>query len=163
MGDPIENGGKAGGEIQLTESEIEAQLLQGRGCGRFVWSEIQNKLGSIVVAGDCDTVAGREAVEEGMNRLKMASLDEIHGRTGFDEKQDLCGLVDTEEIGDGLLYSVVEQVEVFTAKTADELPTWVGDDDSDVDTVHANANVGRRLGGLLRKSGWRKEKSPTYE
>ena len=43
-----------------------------------------------------------------MNRLKMATLDEIDGWTGFDEEQDLGRLVDTEEIGDGLLDTVVE-------------------------------------------------------
>jgi hypothetical protein len=120
-------------------------------------------LGGIVVAGDGDAVAEREAVEEGMNGLKMATLDEIYGWTGFDEKQDLGWLVDTKEIGDGLFDAVIEEMKVFTAKTADELPARIGDDDSDVDAVHTDADVGRGLDGLLGKSGWRKQKSPSYK
>jgi hypothetical protein len=155
MGEPIENGDKAGGEIQLTESEIEAQLVQSGGGVEFVWREIQNKLGSIVVAGDGDAVTGREAIEERMNRLKMATLDEIHSWTGFDEEQDLSWLVDVKEIRDGLFDAVIEKMKVFTVEAADELPARVGDDDSDVDAVNIDADVGSRLGELLGKSGFR--------
>jgi hypothetical protein len=161
MSEPIENGGKTGGEIQLTESKIEAQLLQRGGGVPFVWSEIQNKLGSIVVTGDGDAVAGRKAVEESMNRLEVTTLDEIYGWTGFDEEQDLGGFVDAEEIREGLLDAVIEKMKVFTGKTADKLPARVSDEDSDVDAVHGDADVGRRLGGLLGKSGWRKEETPS--
>ena len=96
-----------------------------------------------------------------MNRLEVATLDEIYGRTGFDEEQHLGWLVDTEKIRDGLLDAVIEEMKVFTVKTADELPAWVGDDDSDIDAVHADADVGRRLGGLLGKSQGRKQKRPS--
>ena len=77
-----------------------------------------------------------------MDRLKMAALYEIHGWTSFDEEQNLGGLVHGEEICDGLLDAVVEQVEVLAMKTADELATSVGDDHSDVYAVHADSNIG---------------------
>ena len=47
------------------------------------------------------------------------------------------------EIGDGLLDAVVEDVEVFAAKTINEIAVGIGDDDADVDAIHADAN---RLG-----------------
>src|SRR5208282_4684476 len=111
----------------------------------------------IVVTSDGDEVAGCEAFEEGLDRLKMAALEEIYGWAGFNEEQDLGALVDTEKIRDGLLDAVIENVEVFAAETTDKLPARVGDDDSNVDTVDADADVGRRLGRLLRKSGWHKQ------
>jgi hypothetical protein len=92
-----------------------------------------------------------------MDRLKMAALDEIYGWACFDEEQDLSRLVNSEEIRDGLLDTVVEKVEVFAVKTANELPARVGDDDSDVDAVHTDVVVGWGLGGLLAKSGGRKQ------
>jgi hypothetical protein len=88
----------------------------------------------------------------------MAALDEIHGWTSFDEEQNLGGFVHGEEIRDGLLNAVVEQVEVLAVKTADELATSVGDDDPDVDAVYADSYVGSRLVGLLRGSGRREQK-----
>ena len=94
-----------------------------------------------------------------MDRLKMAALEEVDGWTGFDEEQDLGGFVDGEEIRDGLLDAVVEKVEVFAVQAADELSARVGDDDSDVDAVHTDADVGSRLDGLLRKSGRRKQEN----
>ena len=141
----------------MAESKIEAQLVQCSAGGTFVWSVFQYEFRSIVVTGDGDSVAGGKAIEEGMDRLKMAALDEIYGWTCFDEEQDLSRLVDGEEIRDGLLDTVVEKVEVFAVKTANELPVRVGDDDSDVDAVHADADVGRGLGGLLAKSGRKQE------
>jgi hypothetical protein len=87
----------------------------------------------------------------------MAALDEIHGWTSFDEEQNLGGFVHGEEIRDGLLDAVVEKVEVLAVETTDELATSVGDDDSDANAVYADAYVGSRLIGLLRKTGRRKQ------
>jgi hypothetical protein len=89
----------------------------------------------------------------------MAALKKIYGWTGFDEEQNLGGFVDAEEIRDRLLDTVIEEMEVFAVKTADELPARVGDHDSDVDAVHADVDVRRRLGGLLAKSGGCKQES----
>jgi hypothetical protein len=91
--------------------------------------------------------------------LKMAALEKIDGWTSFDKKKDLGGLVHAKEIGDGLLGAVVEQVEVFAAHAADELAARIGDDDADVDAIHADANVGSGLGRLLRKSGRREQEN----
>jgi len=87
--------------------------------------------------------------------LKMAALEKVDGWASFDKKEDLGGLVNAKEIGDGLLGAIVEQVEVFAAHAADELAARIGDDNADVDAIYTDANVGGGLGGLLRKSGGR--------
>jgi hypothetical protein len=87
-----------------------------------------------------------------MDRLQMATLDEIHGWPSFDEEQNLGRFVHGEEIRDGLLDAVVEKVEVFALKTANELATNVGDDDPDIYAVYADSYVGSRLVGLLREN-----------
>jgi hypothetical protein len=89
----------------------------------------------------------------------MAALQKIHGWAGFDEQQYLGGLVDTEEIRNRPLDAVVEKLEAFTVQAADELASRVGDDDSDVDAIHTDANAGRWLGGLLWRSGWHKQET----
>lgn len=142
VGEPIESGGEAGGQIQLTKSEIETQLVQCGSSGAFVWGVFQYEFWGFVVAGNGDAVAGRETIEEGMDRLKMAALYEIHGWTSFDEEQNLGGFVHGQEICDGLLDAVVEQVEVLAVKTANELATSVGDDHADANAVHADSYVG---------------------
>ncbi len=91
--------------------------------------------------------------------MKMAALEEVDGRARFDEEQDLSGFVDVEEIRDGLLEAVVEQMEVFAVQAADELSARVGYDDSDVYAVHMDANVRSRLDRLLRKSARRKKEN----
>src|ERR1700693_3692031 len=83
----------------------------------------------------------------------MAAFEEVDSWACFDEEQDLGGFVDVEEIRDGLLGTVVEKVEVFAVQAADEVSARVAHDDSEVDAVDADANVGSGLGGLLRKSG----------
>ncbi len=87
----------------------------------------------------------------------MAALEKVDGGTGLDEEQDLSGLVNAEEIGDALLGAVVEQVEIFAVQAADELAARVGDNDAHVDAIHTDANIGRRLDGLLRKRGRREQ------
>jgi hypothetical protein len=62
-----------------------------------------------------------------------------------------------------LLDAVVEKVEVFTAQTTYELPARVGDDDSDVDAVHADTDLGRGLDGLLGESERREQKIESEE
>ena len=94
-----------------------------------------------------------------MHSLKMAALEKVDGGTGFDEEEDLGGLVHAEKIRDGLLGAVVEQAEVFAVQAGDEQAMRIGDDDAHVDAIHTDANVGRRLDGLLRKSAWREQQS----
>ncbi len=42
----------------MSEAEIEAQLVKCCSGGRFVWREIEDGVGSCVVTGDGDAVAG---------------------------------------------------------------------------------------------------------
>ena len=92
----------------MTEAEVKVQPVQSCGGRRFIRREIEDGFGSGVVAGDGHAVAGRETIEEGVDRLKMAALEEVDGWAGFDEEQDLSGFVDVEEIRDGLLEAVIE-------------------------------------------------------
>jgi len=92
----------------LTEAEIEVQPVESCGGRRLIRGEIEHRFGSRVVTGDGDAVAGRETIEEGVDRLHMTALEEVHGWAGFDEEQDLGGFVDVEEIRDGLLDAVIE-------------------------------------------------------
>ena len=94
-----------------------------------------------------------------MDSLKMATLEEINGRAGLDKEQDLGGFVDAQEIRDGLLGTIIEQVEVFAAQAADKLPVRIGDDDSYIDAVHSDADAGRRRCRLLGKGGSREQES----
>jgi hypothetical protein len=89
-----------------------------------------------------------------MNGAKMAALEKVNRGTGFHQKQNLARLVDAEEIGDGLFDAVVENAEVLAMKTSDKAAVWIGDDHSYIDAVHADANVGRILIRLLRKTPW---------
>jgi hypothetical protein len=86
-----------------------------------------------------------------VDRLKVGALEEVNGWAGFDEEKDLGRPVHAEEIGDGLLGAVVENMEVLTVEASDELTTRVGDDDPNVYAVYADMNVGRGLSRLLRK------------
>jgi len=74
--------------------------------------------------------------------LKVGALDEINGWAGFDEEKDLGRPVHAEEIGDGLLGTVVENMEVFTGEASYELTARVSDDDANVYAVYADMNVG---------------------
>jgi hypothetical protein len=57
-----------------------------------------------------------------------------------------------------LLHAIIEKVKVLAAQASNELSARVGNNDADVDTVHANANVGRGLCvGLLRDGGRREQ------
>src|SRR5580693_8373995 len=111
MREPIEGGGQARREIQLTEAEIKAQLIQRSSGSEFVGCEIEDRLQSFVVASDGDTVTGRETIEQGVDSLQMAALQKVHGWAGFDKQQHLGGLVDTEEIRNRPLDAVVEKLE----------------------------------------------------
>jgi hypothetical protein len=50
-------------------------------------------------------------------------------------------------------------MEVFAVQAADELSARVSYDDSDVDAVHTDANVGSRRDRLLSQSARRKKES----
>ncbi len=89
----------------------------------------------------------------------MAAFEEVNGWAGFDEQKDLGWIVNVKEIRDGLLSAVVEHVEVLAVQAADEFAAGVGDDDANVYAVHADANVGRFLGRLLRMRGVHKHES----
>lgn len=141
----------------MSETEIEAQLVQGTRGDGFVWSEIKDRFDGFIVASDGNAVGVRETIEQRVDSLKMATLDKVHCGTSFDEKKDLRRFVYAEEIRDGLLDAVVENVEIFAAEAADELSAGAGDEDSNVDAVNADANVGRALGRLLGKSGGLKQ------
>jgi len=93
----------------------------------------------------------------------MAPLKKIDSGPGFDEKEDLSGLVDGQKIGDGLLDAIVEDVEIFPAKASYELAMGVRDEDADVDAIDTDANVRKRLCRLLRKSGRRKDEGASGE
>ena len=80
-------------------------------------------------------------------------MEEVDGWAGFDEQEDLGRPLHAEEIGDGLLGAVVENMEVFTREASDELTARVGDDDADVYAVHVDMNVWGGLSCLLGKSG----------
>src|SRR5580692_539545 len=82
----------------------------------------------------------------------MASLKKIDGWAGFDQDENLSGLIDAEKIRNRLFDAVVEKAKVFVVQATDELPARIGNDHADIDSVDANTNVGRGLdGGLLRE------------
>jgi len=57
LGQPIEDDGNAGREVELAEAEIEVELVQRPRRGPFVGGEIENGLRRMVVAGDGHAVA----------------------------------------------------------------------------------------------------------
>jgi hypothetical protein len=59
----------------------------------------------------------------------------------------LSGFFDGEEVGDGLPRIVIEDLEVFSVQTLDEVAGGVGDGDADVYAVYGYAD-GRGLLGL---------------
>ena len=69
-------------------------------------------------------------------REKVVFGEEEDRGAGFDEEHELGGLFDGEEIGDGLLDVVVEDLEVFAAEAGDEMTGGVGYGDADVDAVY---------------------------
>src|SRR6266446_7329404 len=80
-------------------------------------------------------------------------------------REKLRGLFDGEEVGDGLLDAVVEDLEVVSAEAFDEATGAVGDGDADVHAIYGDAD-GR--GGLLglrpgRRRGQEKEKEDSQK
>ena len=131
---------QAGGEIQLTKSEIEANAAQGILRGAFVRGEIEQREGRFGIAGEGHAVSGGEAVEQGAGGVEVRVLEEIDGRARFDEEQDLRGIIHGSEFGDGLLDPVIENVEVFPMQAFDEFAAHVGDDDADIDAFDGEAD-----------------------
>ncbi len=84
------------------------QLVQGPSGDRLIGSEIKDRLGGFVVAGDGHTVVGRKAFEQCLDSFQMTPLKEVDGGSSFDEEKDPGGLVHAQEIRDRLLNAVVE-------------------------------------------------------
>jgi hypothetical protein len=144
----------------LSETQIEAQLIEGARGDGLVRCEIEDRLGSFIVASDGNAVAGGEAREKGAHGLKVAALEEVDSRASLDEEKNLGGLVDAEEIRDGLFDTIIEYMEFLAAKASDKPPSRVRDEHSNVDAIDANANVRSSPGRLLRKSvGYKRERA----
>jgi len=152
-GEPVERGGKTGGEVKLAEANVEAQLIESAGGNLFVGNEIEDRLGVLVIAGDSDAVGGGKAVEENFDGLQVAFLQEIDGGAGFDEEKDLGRFIDIEKIGDGLGDTIIEEQEVMALEAGEELAAGVGDGNADADAFDADTNVGslRNLLSLRRQ------------
>src|SRR5262249_15142496 len=108
---------------ERAEANVVANPFERGFGGRLVGGEVEKKLRRGVVLGDGDTISGREAFEKRVRSAYVAGLQEIDGRAGFHEQENLCGLVDRSEIGDGLLDNVIDDMEVFAAKTFDKVAT----------------------------------------
>jgi hypothetical protein len=91
--------------------------------------------------------------------MKMCALEQVHGWSGFDEEKDLGRPIHAEEIGDGLLRAIVENVEVLAGEASDELTARVGNYNANVYAVYADMNVGSSLNRLLGKCGRDKDES----
>jgi len=97
------------------------QLVQSACGDGFVRREIKDWLGGFIVASNGDAVVWSEAREKCVDSLQVGALEEINGWACFDEEQDLGRPVHAEEISDGLLGAVVENMEVFTGEASHEL------------------------------------------
>ena len=158
-GEPVERSGKAGGEVELAEADIEAQLIESAGGDLFVGDEIEDRLGVLVIASDSDAVGRSETIEQDFDGLQVAFLQEIDGRAGFYEEQNLGGFIDAEKISEGLLGTVVEEQKVSALKAGEELAARVGDGNADVDALDAHTDAGRLWGwGTLCKKSAATEK-----
>ena len=80
----------------------------------------------------------------------MVLAEKEDGGARLDQEEKLSRLFDGEEVGDGLLDAVVEELEVFAVKALDEMAGGVGDGDADIYAADSDAD-GRR--GFLRLSG----------
>jgi hypothetical protein len=83
--------------------------------------------------------------------------EEDYGGAGFDENEKLRGFFDGQEVGDGLLDVVVEDVEVFAAEAFDEVAGGVGDGDADVDAIDGYSDGWGGFLGLSVELGWGEE------
>jgi hypothetical protein len=72
----------------------------------------------------------------------VALAEEVDGGAGLDEEEKLRGLFDGEEVGDGLLDAVVEELEIFAAKAFDEAAGAVGYGYSAKSTNKRTARIG---------------------
>ncbi|MDP9339773.1 MAG: hypothetical protein M3P45_13000, partial [Acidobacteriota bacterium] len=64
---------------------------------------------------------------------------------GFNEHKGLGGFFDGQKIRDGLLYAIIEDVEVFALEILDKFAGGIGHEYTDVDAVDANADRLRLL------------------
>ena len=151
--EPSQRCGQAGGKIQLPETEIKTQLVQRPFRQGFVWSEIEDGFGAFIVTCDGDLVVRCKAPEKSLDSEKMAAFEKVNGRPSLNQHKHLGRLVHAKEIRDRLFDALVEYVEVIAAEASDELSARIRNKDSDVNAVHADANVCLWLGRLLRKSG----------
>jgi hypothetical protein len=84
-------------------------------------------------------------------------------RACLDDQHDRKRIASQIEMLDLLLGAVVEEMEIFAVQSANELSARIGDDDSDVNAVDTDANVGRRRDGLLRNGGRHKQEGAGNE
>jgi hypothetical protein len=70
----------------------------------------------------------------------MILAQEDHGGAGFDEEQELGGLFYWEEVCDGLLYVIVEDLEVFAAEAFDEVACGVGYGDAYAHAIYGDTD-----------------------
>jgi len=108
----------------------------------FVWSEVENALGSVGVFHDGDAVGGGESLKESHRGLQVIALEEIDGGASFDEQKDLGGFIDVSEVSDGLFDAVVEDMKLRAREGINETAARVGDDDADVDAVDGYTHCG---------------------
>ena len=128
--EPVDRSGEAGGEIELGIAASEIDVAQRGASFRFVGREFEQELRASGITGYGDAVGRRDCGEESVRGEKMALAEKKDGRAGFDEEYELRGFFDGEEVGDGLLDVVVEEVEVFAAEAGDEVAGGVGDGDA---------------------------------
>src|SRR6516225_6711927 len=78
----------------------------------------------------------------------MCVLDKINGRSGFDEHENLSGLLDGKKVGDGLHGTIVGDMKILAREALDQFAAVVGNDHANVHALYADAH------GLLGNGGW---------
>jgi hypothetical protein len=150
--EPVDRSGEAGGEIEVGIAASEIDVSQRGASFRFVGREIEQELRISGITGYGDADGGSDGGEESVRGEKMVFGEEKDGGAGFDEEYELRGFFDGEEVGDGLLDVVVEEVEVFAAEAGDEVAGGVGDGDAHV--YAADVHPDWRSGFLRLSVAW---------
>jgi len=120
--------------------EVEADLIKSVGCCALVRREWENGLRFLGVLHDGHPVIGGKSVEQGVGGMNMAVLQEVNSGAGFDQQQNLGGLLDVGKVGQGLLSPVVHYMKISAAQSFDKLSTGTGDNHSHIHAVHIHAN-----------------------
>jgi len=147
--EPIYRSGEAGGEIEVTEAKREIHASQDKPCLGFVRREIEEEFRGFRIGRDGDAIGRRDAGKKSVRGTYVVLAEKEDGGTGFHQEHELSRFFDGQEVGDGLLDTVVEDVEIFAAEAGDEMTGRVGDGGADVYAIDGDAD-GRS--GFLRLS-----------